>query len=402
MKHIFTLLILSYATLTSFAQSDFSEFHIGMKEKAVRKVLKGVEVEEDIVTGDYGFFQAGSISFSFVSQRYGCGFSTFVYVYEGRVCSSFMICPDNFGDSEGGPTLKECLPAELEKRFVYDLSTSYGKPTLLEHGGTLLQHDRTFRKWDGDKFSVIITNFLGTFMVGFIAPISDEDLIEYLGAQEKERGRVDEKDRGHMDNVFEAANIKVGDTEEQVRALAGEPRMSMVIMDETVWTYGSWMVSFVDGKATSIDLADEPLRYNTASAQPAEMVEKDRSLISEGMTMEQVREKLEEPALEASLGDTTRWYYYDWSVDFIQSKVTHIETDEEIAARKALEQAKFDAINLLMESNVVKLGMTQEQVSEKLGEPTMSMEIMDEVVWTYGIWMITFEEGVVTDMYAAE
>jgi hypothetical protein len=192
MKHIFTLLILSYATLTSFAQSDFSEFHIGMKEKAVRKVLKGVEVEEDIVTGDYGFFQAGSISFSFVSQRYGCGFSTFVYVYEGRVCSSFMICPDNFGDSEGGPTLKECLPAELEKRFVYDLSTSYGKPTLLEHGGTLLQHDRTFRKWDGDKFSVIITNFLGTFMVGFIAPISDEDLIEYLGAPENERGRVDE------------------------------------------------------------------------------------------------------------------------------------------------------------------------------------------------------------------
>ena len=56
---------------------------------------------------------------------------------------------------------------------------------------------------------------------------------------------------------FDPAKVNEGMTEAEVKAAVGEPSMSMTIMDETVLTYGEYMVTIKDDKVTSVEKATD-------------------------------------------------------------------------------------------------------------------------------------------------
>lgn len=56
---------------------------------------------------------------------------------------------------------------------------------------------------------------------------------------------------------FDPSTVNEGMTEAEVKAAAGEPSMSMTIMDETILTYGEYMVTIKEDKVTSVEKASD-------------------------------------------------------------------------------------------------------------------------------------------------
>jgi hypothetical protein len=55
------------------------------------------------------------------------------------------------------------------------------------------------------------------------------------------------------EHEFDPALVTEGMSESELKVKLGEPDVSMTIMDETVFTYGKYMVTIKEGKVVSLD-----------------------------------------------------------------------------------------------------------------------------------------------------
>lgn len=130
------------------------------------------------------------------------------------------------------------------------LTQEYGEPTDLKlpnSGGLLWKVKDHFHQVFWDKAGTKVTLLCGEKM--------SPDALSNIDTSLSLEGDTIKHSSRYM--YLDAADLQVGMTQSEVRKIWGEPTMSMTIMDETVWTFGEYMVTFKEDKMTTVEKAGE-------------------------------------------------------------------------------------------------------------------------------------------------
>jgi hypothetical protein len=240
MKIFTTLFCLIAFCSTSIGQKDFLDLYIGMPESGAVTALQKLKSDDDFHGDEVATtpFRVGSNFHSAMIESEGCKFRTVVGIESGTVVFISM-CPIR-NDIARAPS---CSGDFLATKWLNELNALHGDPKVVFHGS------HTVLKWDSEEYTAVLTRQSYGVSIVFVSPMSDAELKKHLGPTEAERIRYNEKIDRQMKSVA------VGMKPTQVEEICGEAMMTMEIMDEIVWTYGEWMVTFEDGKVTTTEKA---------------------------------------------------------------------------------------------------------------------------------------------------
>ena len=241
MRIFATLFCLIALVSTSIGQKDFVDFYIGMPEAEARSLVKSLKSSKDIPPRDGAHWEVETADPRRSGERIdfeGCEYYASLGFENGFVASiEFKLIGGE------GERLTSCTGDVLAMRWLNKIQVKHGLPKTIFHD-RIIAH-----KWDSETYAALLIRKGRGMSIRFVAPITEQELRGQLGLTKAERIKKEEEDARKMGSLNE------GMTQDQVRAKCGEPAMSMTIMDETIWTYGVWMVTFMDGKLIAIDNA---------------------------------------------------------------------------------------------------------------------------------------------------
>lgn len=152
-----------------------------------------------------------------------------------------------------------------------------------------------------------------------------------------------------------------------------------------------------DEQLSRFDRKEATRKDDKSKAEPKKSAIKK---VKEGLSEAEVKEILGTPDLSMTILDELVLTYGSYMITLVDDRVTQIEKLGDHGPGQSNDETnskykKFDP-------DKVEIGMAEEEVKKMFGEPSLTMTIMDETVWTYGEYMITFKDGKVTNIESAE
>ncbi len=241
-KTIYGILILILLGTSTYAQKGLFEFYVGMEEDEVLKILESRQYDksgphkfdppdENELIGMEKLYASIEFTYFLFNQERGCTQSWALNIKDGKVASLIFSMT----------ALDAC---ESGSRLTCDVLTKkYGKPQVDTRGTT------EYRKWDHEDVTFIAEDCSSSPMIHCVPRLSKKEYSEILGPTDRKRKK--EKTKLEKQYAKRLSKVKLEMTMDEVKEKLGEPDFDTTINNESLWSYGQWVVIFEGDKVKS-------------------------------------------------------------------------------------------------------------------------------------------------------